>query len=227
MPITYDRVVPWGRSFEEYVSMFALSEHDLTQRILGCGDGPASFNRRVTERGGSIISIDPIYQFSQAQIQARIDATYQQVMEQTRNNKDKFLWTTFASVEELGRVRMSAMREFLDDYEAGKAEGRYRFEELPVLSFANQAFDVALSSHFLFLYSEHLSEEFHRQAIAEMLRVAREVRVFPLLDLNAEKSRHVEPIITAFTQAGYAVEIVSVAYEFQRGGNEMLRVSMK
>ena len=224
MPISYDHIVPWGRSFKEYVSMFALRSHDLTRRILGCGDGPASFNRRVTERGGSIISIDPIYQFSQAQIQARIDATYQQVMEQTRNNKDKFLWTTFASVEELGRVRMSAMREFLDDYEAGKAEGRYRFEELPVLSFANQAFDVALSSHFLFLYSEHLSEEFHRQAIAEMLRVAREARVFPLLDLNAEKSRHVEPILTAFTQAGYAVDIVSVAYEFQRGGNEMLRV---
>ena len=39
-----DQVVPWGRSFDEYRRMFALTDADLSRVILGCGDGPASFN---------------------------------------------------------------------------------------------------------------------------------------------------------------------------------------
>lgn len=224
MPITYDRVVPWGRSFDEYVRMFDLTEQDLTRKILGCGDGPASFNTTMRERGNPVVSIDPIYQFGAAQIRQRLDETYQQVMEQTRQNADKFLWTTIPSLEELGRIRMSAMQEFLNDFEQGKTEGRYRFEELPSLSFADGSFDLALCSHFLFLYSDNLSEEFHRSAIAEMLRVAREVRIFPLLDLNANISRYVEPMIAHFSANGYQVDILDVDYEFQRGGNQMMKL---
>lgn len=47
-----DKVVPWGRSFEEYVAMFNLTKEDLGRRILGCGDGPAGFNAELTKRGG-------------------------------------------------------------------------------------------------------------------------------------------------------------------------------
>ena len=48
MGFTLDKVVPWGRSYNEYVSMFALSEADLKLPILGCGDGPAEFNSILT-----------------------------------------------------------------------------------------------------------------------------------------------------------------------------------
>ena len=47
---TLDQVVPWGRSFDEYRAMFAMTDMDLTGRILGCGDGPASFNREATRQ---------------------------------------------------------------------------------------------------------------------------------------------------------------------------------
>lgn len=57
-------VVPWGRSYAEYVAMFALSDEDLNRRILGCGDGPAAFNAGLTGRGGSVVSVDPLYAFS-------------------------------------------------------------------------------------------------------------------------------------------------------------------
>ena len=46
-----EQVVPWGRSLAEYRAMFALSEADLQRRILGCGDGPASFNAEMTAAG--------------------------------------------------------------------------------------------------------------------------------------------------------------------------------
>mgnify|MGYP001151519090 CR=1 FL=1 len=59
-----DTVVPWGRSFDEYVAMFSLSERDLRLPILGCADGRASFNAVLTRRGGNVISVDPICVFS-------------------------------------------------------------------------------------------------------------------------------------------------------------------
>ena len=39
-----NEVIPWGRNLEEYKLMFNLSEADLNAKILGCGDGLASFN---------------------------------------------------------------------------------------------------------------------------------------------------------------------------------------
>ena len=32
MGFTLDKVVPWGRSYDEYISMFGLTEDDLTLR---------------------------------------------------------------------------------------------------------------------------------------------------------------------------------------------------
>ena len=58
-----------------------------------------------------------------------------------------------------------------------------------------------------------------------MLRVAREVRIFPLLDLTVQTSSHLEPIMTTLGQRGYHCQIETVRYEFQRGGNKMLRIT--
>src|SRR5215467_3173361 len=159
---TLDRVVPWGRSFEEYRRMFGLTETDLASRILGCADGPACFNAEATRRGLAVVSCDPIYRFDVDEIRGRIAATYDEVMLQARQNADDYIWDVIRSVDELGVVRMAAMGAFLDDYPSGKAEGRYVDAELPNLPFPDGAFDVALCSHFLFLYSTQLGEAFHR-----------------------------------------------------------------
>ena len=222
--MTYETVVPWGRSFDEYRRMFDFSAHDLELRILGCGDGPASFNAAMRARGGQVVSCDPLYQFSARQIRERIEASYQTVMEQTRRGRDKFVWDAIKSVDELGQIRMDAMRAFLADYEQGKSQGRYVCGAAPALPFASGAFDLALSSHFLFLYSDNLSLEFHRQAIADLLRVAKEVRIFPVLTYNADVSPHLAPVCAGLKDAGYRVSIEAVPYEFQRGGDKMMRV---
>ena len=118
--------MPWGRSFDEYCRMFALTEGDLDRRILGCGDGPASFNAEATRCGHRVVSCDPIYRFDRSQIEERIAATFDQVLAQTRLNADEFVWgDRIRNVEELGQVRMAAMQAFLDDFDAGKGAGRY------------------------------------------------------------------------------------------------------
>lgn len=225
MAFTLDKVVPWGRSFEEYVLMFSLSEEDLKKRILDCGAGPASFNSILTRRGGKVVSADPIYKFSASEIRQRIEETYEEILEQTRKNMHEFVWDHISSVEELGRVRMKAMEEFLSDYTTGLKEGRCIEANLPVLPFQNREFDIAFCSHFLFLYSEQLSADFHIDSIKELCRVAEEVRIFPLLELGSRRSQHLSLVLNALKQRGYSVEILPVEYEFQRGGNEMLRIA--
>jgi len=221
---TLAQVVPWGRSFDEYRRMFALTDDDLRLKILGCGDGPASFNCEATRRGSTVVSCDPIYRFAVEDLRNRIADTYDEILEQTRRNVDEFVWDSIRSVDELGRVRMDAMNEFLGDYVAGNAEGRYIDAELPNLPFGDSSYDLALCSHFLFLYSTQLGGAFHRSAILEMCRIADEVRLFPLLALGGSPSPWVGPVADDMTASGFRVSIETVQYEFQRGGNQMMRI---
>jgi hypothetical protein len=221
---TLDEVVPWGRSFDEYRRMFALELSDLQLKIVGCGDGPASFNAEATRRGASVVSCDPLYRYDTADIRARIAAAYEKVIDETRRNAGEFVWTAIQSVEELGQIRMAAMEDFLRDYDAGKAHGRYVDAALPTLPFGDAAFDLALCSHFLFVYTSHRDEAFHGAAIREMCRVAAEVRIFPLLALGGQRSPYAEVMNTELSALGFDVSVERVPYEFQRGGDEMMRI---
>jgi hypothetical protein len=224
MAFSLDRVVPWGRSFAEYRQMFGLTDADLRKRILGCADGPASFNAEAARLNAKVTSVDPLYAFSAADIRGRIKEVCPQILQQTRQNRDDFVWKEFASIEALGWARLRAMVRFLRDYPIGRESGRYLAAEMPELPVERGAFGLALCSHFLFLYSDLFSEQFHLDAVAELCRVADEVRIFPLVTLGNERSPHVEAVVMAAERSGRRARIERVAYEFQRGGNEMLRI---
>jgi len=204
--------------------MFNLTAADLNQHILGCGDGPASFNAEATDRGHKIVSLDPIYQFSAAHIRQRIADNLEDVINQTRANADKFIWDEFGSVEGLAQIRLATMDRFLDDFDKGKRQLRYVPGELPTLPFDDQAFDLALCAHFLFLYTDNLSLKFHLKSVVELCRVSHEVRIFPLLDANANRSTYLDPVIRYTKSLGLKAEEETVPYEFQKGGNKMLRI---
>lgn len=221
MAFCLDRVVPWGRNMDEYRLMFQLSDSDLSKRIAGFGDGPASFNYEATQKGYSVTSFDPIYCFSKNDLQKRIDEVRVSVMEQMRENADNYVWTHIKSLDELENVRMSAMQLFLADYERGKEEKRYICHELPEkLPYTDKTFDIGLSSHFLLMYTM-LGYDFHIKAMNEMLRVCKEIRIFPIVDLDANKTELISNVIKYFKNR-YEVEIRDTQYEFQKGGNKML-----
>lgn len=221
MAFQLDNVVPWGRNMEEYRLMSRLDKDDMEKKIAGFGDGPACFNCEAARNGGHIISFDPIYQFSKEEIQERIEAVRDTVMQQMRENMDNYVWTKIKNLEELEKIRMSAMRKFLSDYEEGKKEGRYVFHELPnKLPYEMGSFDIGLSSHFLLMYTA-LGYDFHIQSITEMLRVCKEVRIFPIVDLDANKTDLVKNVIQYFKKTRN-IEIISTDYEFQKGENKLL-----
>src|SRR5919199_484286 len=219
-----NEVVPWGRTLDEYRRMFSLTDTDLTKSILGVGDGPASFNAEMTAAGYSVVSVDPIYQFSTHELDERISATYTTVMEQMAVNADRYNWTNFRDTNDLGRERMQAMDKFLADYEVGLLQGRYQFESLPNLPFADQSFELVLVSHLLFLYSEQLDQNFHMASIRELVRLTPEVRIFPLLTLKGHVSPYIEKVLEQCQAWGVTAQTVDVDYHFQKGANQMLRL---
>jgi hypothetical protein len=78
---------------------------------------------------------------------------------------------------------------------------------------------------FLFLYSTQLDESFHLASVRELCCVAHEVRIFPLLALGATPSVHVPVVADRLRRDGLDVAIDAVRYEFQRGGNPMMRIT--
>ena len=115
-----------------------------------------------------------------------------------------------------------AMDRFIADYDSGKEEGRYIEASLPELSFKDKQFDLALCSHFLFLYSDHVNFEQHVESLRELCRVAAEVRVYPLLALNGEVSPYLTEVISALQSLHLMVSKVDVSYQFQKGATQML-----
>lgn len=224
MPQAFDfeTAVPWGRSFLEYRAFFALGGIEVGTRILDCGGGPSSFTAEAVEAGFQACAVDPLYSITAERIAQRIQAVRPVMLESIRKARTRFVWDYYGTPEKQEAVRLAAMKRFLDDYGAPKRRGLYASAMLPFLPFRDGSFDIALSSHFLLLYSRQFNLAFHIAAVRDMLRVANTVRIFPLLDLDGRPSEHLGPLRAALAQDRIATRIEPVAYEFQKGGNEML-----
>lgn len=222
--VQLDEVVPLGRGLDEYHTMFALQPDDTGCRLLGCGDGPAAFNAEWTAHGGRVISLDPLYSLPAGAIGARIAASFPEVVRRMRADPGAYRLGQGQTIDDLAARRWAAMQRFLSDYPAGGRSGRYVAGGLPQLPFADATFDLAVCAHLLFLYEDHLSRAFHTRAILELLRVAAEVRLFPLVNLAGRPSVHLEPVRTALHRAGAHSAVMAVDYEVQRGARHMLKV---
>ncbi|MGB6977001.1 MAG: class I SAM-dependent methyltransferase [Gammaproteobacteria bacterium] len=217
----------WAHSLAEYQHMFDLNERDLSKKLLDCASGLSSFNAELAAQNKFALSCDKAYGLSPSEMATHVEQVllkmYQHVKEADKANPDRFIWQDNISPEKLLEKRTKQAQRFLQDYPLGLQQGRYVYAELPQLPFSNNQFDLAVCSHLLFA-NNALSLEFHVQAIAEMCRVAGEVRIFPLLDWQGKVSMLVAPLLVALQMQNMSAEIRQVKYEFQRGGNAMLRV---
>jgi hypothetical protein len=214
-----------ARSYEEYVAMFGLDETDLSATILDCPGGAASFCAEAQARGIAVTAVDPVY---------AADATWLRehaVDEAIRGNRhtaaslESFSWTFFTDIDDHLQRRTSAARSFGKHF--GGRRTPYVAAALPSLPFRDRAFDLVLSSHFLFMYADRLDDHFHYLAAAEMLRVARrEVRIFPLVaDPGTDTGPLLRSLRKRLSEASATCEMRPSRYEFQRGGDEILVIS--
>lgn len=217
------KVPPWGRNAAEYEAFFDLGDVGPSARVLDCGSGPASFTAEWSARGRFVVAADPVYRRRGHDIAADFEAVAGRMLEGTRQAYDRFVWDHYKSPEALVEERRNSLRKFVTDFDDQKRAGRYVAARLPELPFPTNCFDLVLCAHMLFLYSEEFTLEMHVASLKEMLRVGREVRVFPLLDMQGRRSDHLDAVMQALSTSA-KVEIVRVPFEFRRGDSWMLRV---
>ncbi len=220
-----EKVVPFGRSLDEYIKMFNLTENYFQKSILSVADGPASFNAEGTKLGYKINSVDPLYIFSGQEIKRRFYTVIDDIIKQVENTPNDWVWSYHKSPQDLRKNREKVIALFCDDYEIGKQEHRYQIGQLPRLKYDKNQYELGIVSHFLFLYSTHFDQEFHINSIDEILRICCEVRIFPLITLQNKISPYLQFIITYLENKGYKCKLEKVSYQLQRGGNQMLIIT--
>jgi hypothetical protein len=216
-------ITPYGRSFDEYRLMFGLGETEAGKRILGIGDGPSNFNAIATKRGWRVRSVDPLYCLSPREIEARVGAGMDKMVSAVALVPTHWIWSLHENADALWQHRRRTAHDFVEDFSAGNTAGRYVAGELPHLPVMADRFDIALCSHLLFSWSRVLDLAFHKNAIADMLRVASEVRVCPTgKNLGLVRSRHFDPVVEEFRARGCHVHTEPMSGQSPSASSEQL-----
>jgi len=223
-PMNLDRVAFFGRTLKEYTRFFGLNLKELRGRaVLDCPGGASSFAGEARRHNIRVTAVDPLYAYSAQDLYAQGNADLDFVLDRVRNAQDLFVWKYYRDVDALRASRTAAWDGFCGDFQAGGLKSRYIAAALPTLPFADDAFDLSLSGHFLFTYSHIFSYEFHIAALRELVRVTKgEVRIYPLQGADAKPYPHLERLRVDLAIGGIRNAVRPVDFEFQRGSTSAL-----
>ncbi|MBD1379777.1 class I SAM-dependent methyltransferase [Metabacillus arenae] len=219
-----ERIIFIGRTFEEYVDMFSLSTEELKgKKILDCPAGACSFTALGSKLGLNITACDIAYYHSREDLKNKGFEDIEHAMEHMEKVRDHYVWEHFTDVEDLKTKRLAALNACTNDMK--EFNERYVPVTLPHLPFQDGEFDMILSAHFLFMYADRLDYEFHIKTVNELLRVSKkEIRIFPLVDLEGKRYKHLDLLKRYLLDAGCTTEEIEVSYEFQKNANSMLKI---
>lgn len=218
------KLVLWGHSVDEYREMFDLSQEDMNSKILEYGCGPSAVNAQQFQEAHQAVSCDPLFVLDKDTLSSKAVMIFAQMADEVRREQDQFDFSRTGGLEQLLENRRNGMKKFFADYEQGKAEGRYYGAADYHLPYSDFSFDFALSANYLFADLEDQTVEFHINVIRELARVAKEVRIFPLNDMEGKTSEFLGPVLLELQKEGYGVEIREVDYHLHKSENAMLRV---
>lgn len=219
-----DRIIFIGRTFDEYISLFNLNEDQIKQfKILDCPAGACSFTAKSNQLGGDVTAVDIAYYYPVNQLQEKGLIDLEHGSTSVEMARDNYVWDYFKTSDELKKTRLQALLDCTDDMSLHPE--RYVAATLPVLPFQDNEFEMTLSAHFLFMYSDRLDITFHKSTILELMRVtSKEIRIFPLVNQASEASEYLDEIYDFIIKANWKYEIHDVSYEFQRNANQFLRI---
>ena len=222
--LNLERIVFIGRTFEEYLDMFSLSVEELYgKKILDCPAGGCSFTAIGNKLGLNVTACDIAYYHAEEDLKNKGLQDIEHTMEHMEKAQENYKWDYFVDVSGLKKHRLNALQDCTNDMK--ECNERYIPVTLPSLPFENEEFDLLLSAHFLFMYSDRLDYSFHLETLNELLRVTKEeIRIFPLVDLEGKRFKHLDQLISYLITCGYTVEEEMVPYEFQLNANSMLKI---
>lgn len=201
-------------SMADYRLMFDLSDQDLQHSILEYPGGVSCFNTQMYQAGYSnVVSADASYCLLPIDMLKHTEFLLQKIAEKVDAVNETL--ALFNTSREL-------VKQFLADYSAGVRDGRYIAAVMPKLPFNDHQFTLALSSSKVFGETINTACD----TIAELSRVAQEVRIFSLLD-KQDQAANFGPILLALQEQNFGVEIKKIPYQSDQHSNVMLRVWAK
>ena len=226
MSLNLENIAITGRTFEEYSIFFDLKLEDLKgKKVLDCPSGVSSFVQILKQNGIFAKGIDIIYKFTKDEIEKQGIKTLEKIYQNT-SWMDAYKMDFYKTKENHKKHREDALKGFLEDYNLDD----YIYCELPNLPFENKEFDLLLSSHLFFVYDDRLDYDFHKNSILEMLRVSKEVRLFPLVDIQNSKvleEKNFSPFVYKIIEElskDFKCEIIKTDFEFQVKANYYLKI---
>ena len=226
MPLNFENIAITGRIFEEYSAFFDLELEDLkSKKILDCPSGASSFVQTLKQNGIFAKGVDIIYKFTKDEIEKQGIKTLEKIYQNT-SWMDAYKMDFYKTKENHKKHREDALKGFLKDYNLDD----YIYCELPNLPFENKEFDLLFSSHLFFVYDDRLDYDFHKNSILEMLRVSKEVRLFPLVDIQNSKvleEKNFSPFVYKIIEElskDFKCEIIKTDFEFQVKANYYLKI---
>ncbi|BAW30890.1 MAG TPA: methyltransferase domain-containing protein [Methanothermobacter sp.] len=210
-----------GRTCREYLHMFNLNLEELEgASILDCAAGASSFTPIMHSLGFNVKAVDILYGESPGKLYQMCEE-HLKILKEALEKKTSYIWKFYKDPDEMFRERLEACKIFMSDYRIGMGR-RYIRADLRKLPFPSGSFDLVLCSHLLYIYDHRLDWKFHQESIKEMLRVCRgEVRIYPLVKENGEKSIYLERTFDSLPE-GVNARIEKVDYIFRPSANEML-----
>lgn len=214
-----------GRTRQEYHAMFDLRGQDLCGAVLDCCAGASSFTAEARGAGVEVTAVDPCYRMAPDQLADTLAADRAGTGRLVDATPEAFEWTWYRSREHHEQLRKAAISQFLLDRMLHP--DRYVPGALPVLPFEDRRFDLVLCSHLLFTWATGLGEHWHRQALAELVRVSdRQVRVFPLVGKGTEgPPPFLRPLVQELRAQGLDVRAHPVPMRFQRGARHAMVIT--
>jgi hypothetical protein len=182
----------------EYQTLFDLTPEDLSKKIVDFPASLNSFSVELLEKNQQVVACDQVYGDPDA--------------------LQKLSNTILENPQLSGRA--SILNKFDVDFKRGQKENRYVQGGFPHLPFKDHQFDLMLSSFFFFSPESTLESCWHN--LMEMLRVATEVRIYPLL-LDQSATALLGSLMLKLQMESFGVEVRSVTFP-KLPNSAMLRV---
>lgn len=133
--------------------MFNLSKEELMgKQILDCPAGACSFTAIGNKLKMDITACDIAYDHPYKELEKKGLEDLEHAIFHIEKAKRNYIWKYFGSVDDLKRIRLTALNDCIKDMEESQGE-RYIPVMLPQLPFEDDEFDLTLSAHFLFMYA--------------------------------------------------------------------------
>lgn len=108
--LSLDDFIFIGRTYDEYMRMFALTSEDLNgKRILDCPGGACSFTFHASTQGVDVTSADILYQFNRDQLESKGKSDLIKLRDGMARAEDDYIWDEFINVDGQIRVREQAL----------------------------------------------------------------------------------------------------------------------